>query len=236
VRKSCSGYRPRLPPRGAPAYVQRVPADLPLAAVLAGGASRRFGSPKALAPVDGVPLIRRVVDALARVVPDPVLITATPELFPGEALRSRPDAVPGGGALAGVHAALLWAVEEERPGALVVACDMPFLSVGLLREIVRRAGETRAPAVVPEGAGPAGIEPLCAWYGPAALPEIEARLRGADLSLAGALAALGAERLSREAVRRHGDPDEIFLNVNTRESLLLAERIARRRKERDDQR
>jgi molybdenum cofactor cytidylyltransferase len=37
-----------------------------LAVVLAAGASRRFGSPKLLAPLDGLPVLQRVLDAVAR--------------------------------------------------------------------------------------------------------------------------------------------------------------------------
>jgi molybdenum cofactor cytidylyltransferase len=37
-----------------------------LAVVLAAGASRRFGSPKLLAPLDGRPVLQRVLDAVAR--------------------------------------------------------------------------------------------------------------------------------------------------------------------------
>lgn len=203
------------------------PAPLPLAAILAGGASRRFGEPKALAEVGGAPLVARARDALAAVVPDPVLITAEPELYASLALPSRPDAVPGAGPLGGIHAALLWARERGRRGALVVACDMPFLDPALLRLLVARAGSAGAAAVAPEGPGRFGLEPLCAWYSLDALPEVEDRLRGGDLSPGRLLLALAAERLPLAEVRGFGSPETLFHNVNTREDRLVAEEIAR---------
>ncbi len=200
---------------------------LPLAAILAGGASRRFGSPKALAEVDGRPLIERVRDALRAVVSDPVLITSRPEAHAGLDLPTRPDGLPGGGPMAGLHAALRWAEERGRDGVLLVACDLPFLDPGLLRRLVDLARAGESAAVAPEGPGPFGIEPLCAWYSNLALPEVERRLAGGDLSMGGLLAALGAERLSLAEVRAFGRPDVLFHNVNTRADRLAAETIAR---------
>lgn len=206
---------------------------LPLAAILAGGASRRFGSPKALAEVDGRPLIERVRDALLAAVPDPVLITAWPERFGWLGLASRPDVAPGGGPLAGIHAALLWSRERGRRGALVVACDLPFLHPELLRRLVQRAGETRAAAVAPEG--PDGRpEPMCAWYSEEALPEIQARLREGDLALRRLLPALGAERISLPETADLAPPEVLFHNVNSPADRDGAERMARAAGESDD--
>jgi molybdopterin-guanine dinucleotide biosynthesis protein A len=203
------------------------PQRLPLAAILAGGASRRFGSDKALAEVDGRPLIERVRDALLAAVPDPVLITADPERFLWLGLASRPDAAPGGGPLAGIHAALLWSRERGRRGALVVACDLPFLHPELLRRLAWRALEGGgAAAVAPEG--PDGrMEPLCAWYSEDALPEVEARLRRGDLALRRLLPSLGAERIPRREIEGLAPPEVLFHNVNSPADRDGAERMAR---------
>jgi FdhD protein len=110
----------------------------PFGAILAGGESRRFGSPKALAPVGGVRIIDRVVGVLGRVVPDLVLLANEPELFEDLRLPTRPDVRPGLGALGGLHTGLIWARDEGRPGILAVACDMPFPCeplLGLMRDL-----------------------------------------------------------------------------------------------------
>lgn len=202
------------------------PRRLPLGAILAGGASRRFGSPKALAEVGGLSLIRRVRDALGAAIPDPVLITSEPERYATLRLPSRPDSVSPGGPLAGLHAALLWARERRRHGALVVACDLPFLAPPLLRLLVRRAAATPAEAIVPEGPGRFGVEPLCAWYGCALIPRVEAALREGRLAPGELLLSVDAERVALEEVRRIGDPDILFHNVNTKADRQRAERIA----------
>src|SRR5688500_2171599 len=74
----------------------------PFAAVLAGGESRRFGSPKALARVGGARVVDRVVRAARGALGETVLVANRPELFGDLGLRVRPDAVPGAGALGGV--------------------------------------------------------------------------------------------------------------------------------------
>lgn len=199
---------------------------LSLGAILAGGASRRFGSPKALAVVEGRPIIERVRDAMARVLPRVVLIANDPVPFAKLGLPIRPDDVPGLGALGGIRTALEWAREEHRPGALCVACDMPFLAPELLRLLLERAEGTGADAVAPESRGPRGVEPLCAWYSTAcldAIHEIAAEGRGA---VAGILERVRTERIPLAEVERAGDPDVLFFNVNTSHDHSRAVRMA----------
>jgi molybdopterin-guanine dinucleotide biosynthesis protein A len=201
-----------------------VTAPAALGAILAGGASRRFGAPKALATVGGVAMIERARSALREAGLTPVLIGARPELAAVD-LPRRPDLVAGGGPLAGIHAALVWAGELELPGALCVACDLPLLAPSLLRDLWERGVRSAARAVAPEG--PVGEpEPLCAWYSVRALPEIETRLAGRDLRMRALLDALSAERVPAAVLGRYGEPAHVFLNVNTPAERERAERIA----------
>ncbi len=195
-------------------------------AILAGGASSRFGSPKALARVDGVRIIDRVRSALRAAVDEVVLIANEPALFVDLDLPMRGDRGTGLGPLAGVDAALRWAAERGAPGALCVSCDLPFASAALLREIASRGDP--AHAVVPASPRGHGLEPLCAWYPVAALPAVERALASHDRSLRALLSTIDVERLPLEVVRRHGDPEVLFFNVNTRDDLERAQQIARR--------
>jgi len=195
-----------------------------IGAILAGGASSRFGSPKALAMVDGARIIDRVRSAMEAAVDETVLIANEPELFAHLHLPTAGDRAPGLGPLAGVDAALRWATARGASGALCVSCDLPFAPAGLLREIAARAEAGRA--VVPEGAR--GIEPLCARYPVSALGEIERLLASDDRSMRTLLAAVGTERIPADVARRFGDPEVLFFNVNTRDDLERAEGIARR--------
>jgi molybdopterin-guanine dinucleotide biosynthesis protein A len=156
-------------------------------------------------------------------VDDLVIVANEPALFADLHLPIRADLHPGLGALAGVETALRRAMDLGRPGTLCVACDLPFVPADLLRVIVYRASKTDGDAVVPESTGRRGIEPLCAWYSVDALPAAERALASGDRSMASFVASVRAERISLDHVRRFGDPDILFLNVNTREDLARAE-------------
>ncbi|HEX8319940.1 molybdopterin-guanine dinucleotide biosynthesis protein B [Longimicrobium sp.] len=202
------------------------PSPAPLGAILAGGASRRFGAPKALAPVGGWRIVDRVRGALSQV-GDPVVIIANDaSLFADLDLPIRPDDVPGLGALGGIRTALRWAMEMGRTGALVVACDMPFVSAALLRALSDHAASADVDAVVPESGGRRGIEPLCAWYSVRCLPEVDRMLADGERQAFRLADRVRADRIPIGEVRRIGDPGILFLNVNTVDDLRAAERIA----------
>ena len=196
----------------------------PLGVILAGGASTRFGEPKALAAVRGRRIVDRVRDALCAVLPQVVVSANDPELFGDLGLPMRPDDVHGAGPLGGILTALRWAGEYGRPGALVVACDMPWVSAPLLRMIAERAASTSAGAVVPESGGRRGLEPLCAWYSVACLPQVERMVAEGEHRVHRLLiGGVDAEVIPLDQVRRVGDPEILFLNVNTVDDLRAAE-------------
>jgi molybdopterin-guanine dinucleotide biosynthesis protein A len=196
-----------------------------LGAILAGGASRRFGSRKAVATVGGVPMIERAAAALRTAGLTPVLI-GDHDWLGTFGLPVRGDSLPGQGPLGGLHAALGWARELGLDGAVCVACDLPLLSPTLVRELSRRGSRSRAGAVAAEGVG-GRLEPLCAWYSVAALPEIKARLATCRLALIDLLLDLEVERVPLAEVARFGDPSRILFNVNTPSARDQAERLAR---------
>lgn len=137
--------------------------------ILAGGASRRFGTDKARHPVEGTPMIRRVYDALAPLVTD-VLVSVrptTPPLpIPATPVVDRYEAGPLAGLHAGLHVA-------TTPWVLAVACDLPFLTRDVLGRLLA-ARDEEARAVVPRT--PDGrLQPLCACY-PASAADTAERL------------------------------------------------------------
>ena len=85
-------------------------------AVIAGGQSTRYGSPKALAVVGGVRIVDRVATALRAVTSDVVAIVNDPAVGAEIDLPQRPDVLHDIGALAGVHAALRWARDLDASG------------------------------------------------------------------------------------------------------------------------
>jgi molybdenum cofactor guanylyltransferase len=197
-----------------------------LGVILAGGLSRRFGSPKILADVAGQSMLHRVRSALSAAVPEVVAIGHDP-LLCAAGLQCRPDVSPGGGPMAGLQVALRWAEERELPGVLLVGCDMPFLSAGLLQHIMLKAAATPL-AVAPVGHAGGAPEPLCAWYSIALQAEVDERIASGHLAMRALVALPGVELIPPGEVRRFGDPDTIFLNVNTTADRDRAETLAGR--------
>jgi molybdopterin-guanine dinucleotide biosynthesis protein A len=140
------------------------------------------------------------------------------------------DIRTGAGALGGLHAALTHA---EGNAVLLVAWDMPFVPSALLAAMRARGEDASAgavDAVLPESeASRRGVEPLCAWYGPACLPAVEAALARDDLRVIGFHDAIRLERLTLDVVRAFGDPAVMFSNVNTRADLAQASGAERTR-------
>jgi molybdopterin-guanine dinucleotide biosynthesis protein A len=199
----------------------------PLGAILAGGASRRFGAPKMLAHVGGVPIVERVASAVRAAGIEAVLIANDFDGFSQLGLRIRGDVIAGAGALAGVHAAVAWAADEGRAGALCIACDLPFVPAPLLSRILRLAVETGADAVMPESEGRRGVEPLCAYYRASAVDRIASIIRTGERRVHALTTLLATARIPLGEVRALGHPATMFLNVNTPTDHALAEDVAR---------
>lgn len=195
-----------------------------LGAVLAGGRSRRYGSPKALARVGGVRLIERAVQAVAAAADCTVIVASEQEPYGYLGLPVRGDERPDTGPLGGIHAAVRWARMDGFAAALVVACDMPFVPAGLLRELASHVG----PAAVSVPASPSrrGLEPLCAAYGTECLAAIESALDRGDRSVISFFEAVDVRILPLQAVSRWGDPSRLFYNVNRPQDRRRAERWA----------
>jgi len=180
--------------------------------VLAGGQSRRLGRDKAVEPVGGRPLICRVVERVAQVSDEVVVVVA--DQARGTALplpaghRIALDLYPGKGSLAGIFSGLSSARAEW---GIVVACDMPFLNLALLHYMLSlRQG---ADAVVPMLEG--RPEPTHAIYAKGCLPYIERRLKADDLKIAGFFDEVRVKYVEEADITRF-DPDHLsFFNVNT---------------------
>jgi molybdopterin-guanine dinucleotide biosynthesis protein A len=191
------------------------------AAIVAGGASSRFGGfPKGLETVGGRRIVDRVIDAAMLVASDIVLVSNA-EAAVGwvPSVRVVRDLRRERGSLIGIHTALA----TTKGPTLVLAWDMPFVTAELLSLIVRR-GTDEPYAVIPESV--AGLEPFCALYTAACLPFIERAIAEADFrvtALPGRFPAFS--RVTPAELDAIGDPTTLFFNVNSAEDLARAEEI-----------
>ena len=184
--------------------------------VLAGGKSRRMGgSPKALIPFGERPLVQHVVERVKSVLPDCLIVTNSPELYAFLDVPMVGDVFAEGGSLGGIYSGLAAAPGEA---AFCVACDMPFVSSGLIAHLVDRAGE--ADVVIPDADGE--LQPLHAVYAKACLPAMERRLRAGRLKVTGFFDEVRVVRVPTGTVARFEDPALAFMNLNTPEDVARA--------------
>ena len=193
-------------------------------ALLAGGRSRRFGSPKALARLDGVRLIDRALSTLRSAGLRPHLVLREHDAL-GASLGVPVilDVRPGSGPLSAVVAALRTATARGLSGVVPIGVDQPLVPAALLRHIAELGLTEDVRAVAVEGVK--GLEPLSAFYGARALPVAESRLRSGAGDLRGLLDALPTRRISRDELQLFGDPQALFLNVNTPADLDRAAEV-----------
>jgi molybdenum cofactor guanylyltransferase len=165
--------------------------------LLVGGASRRFGSPKALARLDGETLAERAWRILGEACDERIAVGKMADRLPLP-FPLVDDSTEVRAPLAGVVAGLRSAQTDV---CVFLPVDTPFATPLLLRALAEACAE----AAVPQ------TGPLPGAYRTSTLPVFERRLAANDLCLRGAL---------RELDARVVELDETLLaNINTREEF-----------------
>ncbi|ANB60339.1 mobA-like NTP transferase domain protein [Anoxybacillus amylolyticus] len=107
-------------------------------AILAGGESRRFGSPKAFAKQNGVYFFQRAVEALRPSVEE-LYIVSHPTLLArfqqetNEKIIVDAEKYRGQGPLAGIYTVMK---QTEADWVFVLPCDMPYITERTIRQMV----------------------------------------------------------------------------------------------------
>ena len=187
-------------------------------AILVGGKSRRMGMDKPALLLGGQPLIERVIDALAEVVDEVLLVGQEAGRFARLGLPCVADLVPGGGPLAGIHTALAAA---RHPVCVVVACDMPFLQPALLAYLLEQAPGWDA--VVPRVDD--HLEPLHAVYARSSLPTIERMLRKGERCPLDLYPRVRVRYVNSDEIAAFTNGWRSFINLNTPEDLAMAQML-----------
>jgi molybdopterin-guanine dinucleotide biosynthesis protein A len=191
------------------------PPGRPAALLLTGGASRRMGRDKASLVVSGQGLAARTAAILAPVAA-PIL-----EVGPGyTALPRVQESPPGGGPLAALAAGWAGLVERGWPDSasvLVVATDLPRLTVGLLAFLAHCPGPG---CVVPVDDG-GRDQPLCARYPMAALAEAADLVEAGDRSLRTLLDRVAVTRVVPSRWRQAAGHPDALVDVDTPADLTV---------------
>ncbi len=209
-------------PHGRPTEEKKLPMD---GFILAGGSSTRMGREKGLLELGGVPMVARLADLL-RPLAEQVTVIGPPQQFTEIPLRVVADDEPGLGPLGGIATAMRHSRQEW---AMVLGCDLPFLSRAWLDYLKQRAAASPADAVLPcDEAGRA--EPLCAVYRKRAHAAVCAALASGVRKVTDGLAGLQVEIVSAADWKAFDSGGLLFKNMNTPEDYEQARAIFARGK------
>ena len=175
--------------------------------ILAGGASSRMGTDKSQLLIERQTFTDRIAETLLKLT-DSVRVVG--KQMDGSSLPSVADVYPNWGALGGLHAALTACTREW---AIVVACDLPFVTAELFSLLAEKRLDHEAVVPVQPDSRP---QPLAALY------RVEpCRKRATELIDAGRrrpldlLEAVKTRWVSFAELRNLDQAERFFVNINT---------------------
>ncbi|WP_226535173.1 molybdenum cofactor guanylyltransferase [Fictibacillus halophilus] len=185
--------------------------------VLAGGESRRFGSPKALAEWNNKTFVEYSVESLTPYT-DVILVISREELRytltknSSKSIRILED-VPrykGKGPLAGIYTGM---ISQKADYYLIAPCDMPLMSSSMYRKWLTAAQEGEYDCVIP--VLNEKIYPLNGVYKKTCLPDITSCLQENIFKVLKLLQKKNTKYIEVEEEEEH-----FFKNVNTTNELI----------------
>ena len=189
--------------------------------ILVGGASSRMGRDKSRLILGSQTTVERIAEAMAHVANRVRLVGGHDDR---NRFQSVPDLADSWGPLGGIHAAL-HAAEAE--WCIAIACDLPFVSGGLLRRLYELRSNTAESfdAVVPIQVDDYP-QPLCAVY--RRLPCLDAAdqsIRTGEHSPRALLDRVKARYVPFAEIADLPGASNFFFNINTPENYERAQRL-----------
>ena len=189
--------------------------------VLAGGEGKRLGTDKAFLRTGGRGLIEGILEKMARIGDEVIIVTNSPQRYGHLEARVVGDIAPGKGALGGIYSGLKAAHNQH---SLVVACDMPFLDLKILRYMILLSpGQD---VVIPRVRGL--TEPLHAIYSKQCLQPIKRVLAGGGGRIIEFFPEVRVRYVEEQEIKLFDPQCLSFFNINTPADLEKARSLARR--------
>ena len=176
--------------------------------VLAGGASRRMGQDKAFLELDGRPLIGIVIERMAQVCAQVLVVASDGRGYADLGAAVVEDRFRGVGVLGGLHAGLEAAAYDL---VLAVGCDMPFLNREVLRAFAAWVQGFDV-AVLRRGEW---VEPLHGAYRRSCLRAMEAAICAEKRRIVSFFSQVRVRYVTAEEVAPFDPHLRSFFNVNT---------------------
>lgn len=192
--------------------------------VLAGGKSIRLGRNKVAEVIGEHSLLERVISSLSFFNTDIIIVTAKdsslPQLTDHMHINIVNDIYPERGSIGGIYSGLK---ASRSPLNLVLACDMPFLNLNLLRYMLDISDGYDV--VVPQ-INRVIFEPLHAVYSKNCVAPLERLIKDNIFRIIELFPLVKVRYVKNVEIDRF-DPDHLsFFNVNTEDDLMLGRELA----------
>jgi molybdopterin-guanine dinucleotide biosynthesis protein A len=190
--------------------------------ILAGGKGLRLGQSKALQVIEGKSLIQWVVDRLAILSTEIIVVTAHGKAIPCSStirIKTVADIYPSKSPLVGIYSGL---IASACPRAIVVGCDMPFLNIGLLDYMSQICSSFDV--VVPQIKDK--LEPLCAVYSKNCVAPIQWLLEQNELRIRKLFSMVKVKYVEEDELNRFDPKHLSFFNINSQDDLERARKLA----------
>jgi molybdopterin-guanine dinucleotide biosynthesis protein A len=190
--------------------------------ILAGGKSKRFGHDKILEQIGKTSLLEQVISRTEAISQEIIIVTAQERTFAELAERPKVkvvnDIYPGQGSLGGIYTGLM---KSNSFYNLVVAADMPFLNVSLLRYMIKAAkgNDFVLPRITDM------YEPLHAVYSQNCIEPAKKMLDKGQKVIIELFKYVKVKFIEAEEIDRFDPRHLSFFNINTVEDMAMAKEI-----------
>jgi molybdopterin-guanine dinucleotide biosynthesis protein A len=193
--------------------------------IQSGGRSSRMGRDKAWIEIESRTMIERVIDAARPAVEQLAVVVSRdfPNIGDYRRLAGRKNAGlifdlhEHRGPLGGIHTALSHCVHGE--SALVLACDLPFITAEFLTficDLHRQDGEQDVTVPIDRSNR---LQPLAAVYSRSCLEPIERMLAADELKVDLLYHRVAVRRVEFAEIAHLPDAERFFININTPEDI-----------------
>lgn len=197
------------------------------AVILAGGSSRRMGQDKSQLKLAGMTMAEIIVKKLGNIFEEIIVVGEREDQFSSLPVIFTRDIIvkPVKNSLAGVHAGLS---KSSSDYSLVVACDMPFLNLSLVKYLSEYP-VTDYDMVVPLVKD--CHQSLHAVYSKRCADYIADHLNKDYYRIGYFITQINTKYISQKEIEKY-DPEFLsFLNINTREEYERAQKLVKERPE-----
>lgn len=194
------------------------------AVILAGGKSLRLGFDKQLIHVNDMPIAQYIAKQIEDMFKQIIIVTNRPDLYRGLQYEVIEDRFKEYGAIAGLYEGLKY---SQHSNMYIIGCDMPVIKREYIRYMQNIMDKDNSVDAVITRYKKHMIEPLNGFYSQSAIPVIEEMISNGRKKISQLLKQINTYYVSENIAREYSPQWEMFLNINTREDLQLAEKVTK---------